>query len=72
MAKKALRKTLPKEFDDLLKQAAVDGDYRGIQAMLQGCVVDARGELGAGQHGGADREIPADGVAQVTPARRAA
>lgn len=42
MAKKALRKTLPKEFDDALAKAATDGEYSAVHAMLQTCIADAR------------------------------
>ncbi len=44
MARKAaLRKTLPKDFEKQLEQAAASGDYGPVHAVLEACELDARG-----------------------------
>lgn len=44
--KKTLRKTLPKDFEKVLEEGAKTGDYAPTHAVLEGCVVDARGGYG--------------------------
>lgn len=46
MAKKKLRKTLPKDLADLMTAAAASGDYAAVHAALEACEVDARGGYG--------------------------
>ncbi len=44
MARKpALRKTLPKDFEQTLEQAAESGDYAPVHAILEACELEARG-----------------------------
>jgi len=46
--KKAMRKTLPKDLDELLDAAAESGDYGAVYEALQRCLPDARGGYGKG------------------------
>ncbi|MGD1927997.1 MAG: ankyrin repeat domain-containing protein [Leptolyngbyaceae cyanobacterium] len=46
--KKATRKTLPKDLDELLDAAAASDDYRAVYEALQRCLPDARGGYGKG------------------------
>ena len=49
MAKKSLRKTLPKELPELLAAAAGSNDYAAVHVALEACVLDAR-EIGKSGH----------------------
>lgn len=46
MAKKTLKKLLPKNFENLLKQAQASGDISVVQAVFDVCDIDARGGYG--------------------------
>ena len=61
--KKATRKTLPKDLDELLDAAAESGDYGAVYEALQRCLPDARGGYG-------NRSIRA-GIVEVRPASAA-
>jgi hypothetical protein len=41
--KPALRKTLPKDFEQMLEQAAASGDYGAVHAILEAAELEARG-----------------------------
>lgn len=46
MAKKPLKKLLPKNFEDILKESQVSGDIAAAQAVFETCDIDARGGYG--------------------------
>lgn len=46
MAKKPLKKLLPKNFEDILKESQVSGDIAAVQAVFETCDIDARGGYG--------------------------
>ena len=46
--KRATRKTLPKDIDELLDAAAESDDYGAVYEALQQCLPDARGGYGKG------------------------
>jgi Ankyrin repeats (many copies) len=46
MEKKPLKKLLPKNFEDILKEAQVSGDISAVQAVFESCDINARGGYG--------------------------
>jgi Ankyrin repeats (many copies) len=46
MAKKPLKKLLPKNFAEILKAAQISGDIAAVQAVFESCEIDARGGYG--------------------------